>query len=99
MRDLHLSMSATFSPNGYDLELFIFCLPFTFRIEGKNQIDSKIYIQKSDCFPFFNDEEKIFIKKHIGKYVKKKIKLIHLNIFRILIINSGLAIIYILPLQ
>lgn len=71
MRDLHLSMSATFSPNGYDLELFIFCLPFTFRIEGKNQTDAKIYIQKSDCFPFFNDEEKSFIEKHIGKYVKK----------------------------
>jgi hypothetical protein len=71
MRDLHLSMSATYSPNGYDLGLFAFGLPFSFRIEGKNQTDAKIYIDKSQFFILFNEEQKAFVEKHIGKYVKK----------------------------
>ena len=71
MRDFHLSMKGTISPNGYDLELFVFCLPFNFRIEGKNQTDAKIYIDKSKCFNFYNEDQKAFIEKHIGKYVKK----------------------------
>lgn len=71
MRDLHLRMNGAVSPNGYDLGLFTFCLPFTFRIEGNNPSDAKIYIDKSKCFSFYNEEERAFIEKHIGKYVKK----------------------------
>ena len=44
MRDLHLSMAALYSPNGYDLSLMDFCLPFSFYIKGENSKDAKIYI-------------------------------------------------------
>ena len=70
-RDGHLAMKGNTSPNGYDLKLFVFCLPFYFRIGGNNATDAKIYIEKyPPCFPLFNDEQQKFVENHIGKYVK-----------------------------
>ena len=38
---------------------------------GQNKTDAKIYIDKYDeCFKYFNDKEKDFVEKHIGKYIK-----------------------------
>ena len=71
MRDLHLSMAALYSPNGYDLSLMDFCLPFSFYIKGENSKDAKIYIKKFKCFDFYNDNEKEFIEEHLGKYITK----------------------------
>ena len=71
MRDLHLSMIATISPNGYTLGTMIFCLPFYFKIVGTNKENSKIYIEKyNSCFSFYNNEIQEFIENHTGKYVK-----------------------------
>ena len=71
MRDLHLRMTATTSPKGHNLNDMKFCLPFSFKIIGQNKTDAKIYIDKYDeCFKYFNDKEKDFVEKHIGKYIK-----------------------------
>ena len=70
MRDLHLSMKATTSPNGYNLGLMTFCLPFSFEIKTDSKNDSKIYIKISPCFSYYNVVQQQFINSHLGKYVK-----------------------------
>ena len=71
MKDLHLSMKALYSPNGYDLSLMEFCLPFYFKIKGENQENAKIYIEKSTCYDYYNENEKEFLKSHLNQYIKK----------------------------
>ena len=71
IKDGHLNIAALQSPNGYNLQLMTMCLPFSFHIEGKDRDDAKMYIEiYEDCFDFYNEEEKEYIKNHEGKYLK-----------------------------
>ena len=57
MKDLHLSMKALYSPNGYDLSLMEFCLPFYFKIKGENQEKIPVYYQETDIV--FQDNQQL----------------------------------------
>ena len=55
MKDGHLNIVASKSPNGYDLKKMTMCLPFSFIIKGDTPEEAKIYIEKyEDCLKFFN---------------------------------------------
>ena len=66
MKDGHLNIVATNSPNGFDLKKMTMCLPFSFIVKGDTKIDAKIYIEKyDDCLKFFNFPIKKFIEENL----------------------------------
>ena len=66
MKDGHLNIVATNSPNGYDLKKMSMCLPFSFIVKGETLEDAKIYIEKyEDCFKFYNIKVQKFIENHL----------------------------------
>ena len=72
IKDGHLNIAASLSPNGHNLQMMAMCLPFSFYIDEKSLEEAKIHITKFDtCFDFFSEEQKEFIEKYEGKYLKK----------------------------
>ena len=66
MKDGHLNISASKSPNGYDLKKMTMCLPFSFVIKGETKEEAKIYIQKyEDCLKYFNIDVQKFVERHL----------------------------------
>ena len=47
MKDGHLNIIASKSPNGYDLKKMTMCLPFSFVIKGETPEEAKLYIEKT----------------------------------------------------
>ena len=68
MKDDHLNIVASKSPNGYDLKKMSMCLPFSFVIRGETPEDAKVYIEKyEDCFKFFNIQVQKFVENHLDQ--------------------------------
>ena len=66
MKDGHLNIIASKSPNGYDLKKMTMCLPFSFVIKGNTRDDAIVYIEKyEDCFKFYNIDVQKFIEIHL----------------------------------
>ena len=66
MKDGHLNIIASKSPNGYDLKKMTMCLPFSFIIKGETKEEAKIYIQKyEDCLKYFNIDVQKFVERHL----------------------------------
>ena len=68
MKDGHLNIIASKSPNGYDLKKMTMCLPFSFVIKGETPEEAKLYIEKyEDCLKFYNITVKKFVESHLDK--------------------------------
>ena len=66
MKDGHLNIVATKSPNGYELKNMTMCLPFSFVIKGDTPQEAKIYIEKyNDCFNYYNRDVQKFVEDHL----------------------------------
>ena len=66
MKDGHLNIVASKSPNGYELKNMTMCLPFSFVIKGDTPEEAKIYTEKyNDCFNYYNREVQKFIEDHL----------------------------------
>ena len=71
MKDGHLNIVASTSPNGYDLKKMSMCLPFSFVIKGDKPEEAKIYIEKFDeCFNYYSLEAQKFIENHLNTPLK-----------------------------
>jgi len=66
MKDGHLNIVATKSPNGYELKNMTMCLPFSFIIKGDTPEAAKIYIEKyNDCFNYYSRDVQKFVEDHL----------------------------------
>ena len=72
IKDGHLAIFASKSPNNYNLKRMAMCLPFSFYIKGENRSDAKIYIKKFErCLNFFDEDIQNFVKDYDGHYLKE----------------------------
>ena len=72
IKDGHLAILAYKSPNNYNLQRMVMCLPFSFHIKGENRSDAKIYIKKFErCLNYYDKEIQNFVNDYEGKYLKE----------------------------
>ena len=72
MKDGHLNIVASKSPNLFDFKKITMCLPFSFIVRGNSSSNAEIGIKKyEDCFKYYNNKTKLFIEDHININIDK----------------------------
>ena len=67
-KDAHFIIAGKKSPNGFNLDKMVMCLPFKLYIKDDN--DPKIFIEKFECYKYFNNNVQEFIDNHLNSSIK-----------------------------
>ena len=72
MKDGHLNIIASKSPNSYDLKKITMCLPFSFIVKEISSSNYEMGIQKyDDCYKYYDNKTQDFIEKHLDINIDK----------------------------
>ena len=65
-KDNHFLIDAFNTPEGIELEKIVMCLPFRFIIKQDQNNKPKMYIEKFECYKYYNDTVRNFVDSHLN---------------------------------